>query len=98
MSPSSIHLVPRRLKGRPPCEELVGQHPQAPVVHRAVVLLALDHLRGQVVQGATQGATPTVGGVDRPSEIGNLELPGQPDQEILPGEGSDATGHDIVTP
>jgi len=90
------YLVPGRLERRPPCEELVGQHPQAPVVHCTVVFLALDHLRGQVVQGPTQGAPPAVGGVNRPPEIGDLEVPRQTDQEVLRGADVRETQAQIV--
>ena len=42
------------LKGRAAEQELVAQHPQAPHVHRRVVVPAFNHLRGQVVQSPAQ--------------------------------------------
>lgn len=38
-------------------EELVAEHTEAPQVDLLVVHLTLDHLRGQVIEGATKCAT-----------------------------------------
>ena len=46
--------VALRLEGRAAQQELVAQHAQAPHVHRRVVVPALHHLRGQVVQRPAQ--------------------------------------------
>lgn len=43
----------------------------------------LDHLWGKVIQGAAQSVAPRVGGVDAPPEVGQLQAPRRPDQQIL---------------
>ena len=49
-------LVSFSLERRPTDQELVTQDAERPDVHLFVVLVSLDHLRGQVVERATQGA------------------------------------------
>ena len=44
---------------------------------------ALYHLWGQVVQGPAHGAPPAVGGVHRPPEVGDLDVPLGVQQQIL---------------
>lgn len=46
--------VALRLKGRVAKQKLVAQHPQAPHVHLCVMVPALNHLWGQIVQRSTQ--------------------------------------------
>lgn len=48
------------LKGWAAHKKLVAQHTQAPQIHRFVVGLALNHLRGQVIQGPTQSLSSGV--------------------------------------
>lgn len=43
----------------------------------------LDHLWGQVVQRAAQRVAPRVGRVDAPPEVGKLQPPRRPDQQVL---------------
>lgn len=76
-------LVPRGLKRGSPKQELIGQHTQAPVVNATVVVPPLHHLRGQVVEGAAQGAAPAVGRVHGPAKVCDLEVPAQADEQVL---------------
>ena len=76
-------LVGLGLKRRFTHQELVGEDAQGPVVHPLVVGLALDHLRGQVVQGPAHGGPPGAGGVHRPPEVGDLEVALHVQQQVL---------------
>lgn len=44
-----------RLEGGRPHEELVAEHPEAPLVHTDGVVLSVHHLGTEVVQGAAHG-------------------------------------------
>ena len=47
------------LEGRLANEEFVAQHAETPQINFLVVHLAFNHLRGQIVEGATEGCTAT---------------------------------------
>ena len=49
-------------KGRLANEELVAQDSKTPQVHLLIVELTLNHLRGEVVEGATQSGSSTTRG------------------------------------
>lgn len=75
--------MPLGLKGRVAHQELVHQHAQTPDIDPLVVLLPLDHLRGQVIQGSTQRLPARGRRVDRPPKIRDLQLTLGPQQQIL---------------
>ena len=81
--PSIGGLMPLRFKRRIAHQELVHQHPQAPDIHPLIVLLPLNHLRGQVVQGPTQRLSARRRRVDRPPKISNLQLTLRAQQQVL---------------
>ena len=71
------------LEGRSADEELVQEDAEGPDVDHLVVLPPLDHLGGEVVEGAAQGVAAGGRGVDRPAEVGDLDLALRPDEEVL---------------
>jgi len=76
------------LEGRGTNQELVAENTESPEVDLGVVLLALDHLGGKVVERSAKRVTanvsefrrgttlnsPVAGGMDTPSKVGDLEL------------------------
>lgn len=68
-------------------EELVREDAEAPQVDLLVVRVVggagLDHLRGQVVEGAAHGLAAAVGGVHAPPEVGQLDLAVDADEDVL---------------
>mmetsp|Transcript_31384 Transcript_31384/g.45953 ORF Transcript_31384/g.45953 Transcript_31384/m.45953 type:complete len:286 (+) Transcript_31384:190-1047(+) len=83
LDPAVGGVVALRLKGGRPIEELVHQHAQAPNIHTRIVVLPLDHLRGEVVQGAAQGGPPAGWRMHGPPKVSNLQLAPESDQKIL---------------
>ena len=71
------------LEGGTADEELVQEDAQRPNVDHLVVLPSLDHFGGKVVQSAAQGVAAGGGGVDRPAEVGDLDLALGADEEVL---------------
>mmetsp|Transcript_24980 Transcript_24980/g.60132 ORF Transcript_24980/g.60132 Transcript_24980/m.60132 type:complete len:362 (-) Transcript_24980:88-1173(-) len=83
LNPPVRRAVALRLERRHPHQKLVQEHPQRPRIHLLVVLAPLDHLGGQIVEGAAQ-RVPTGGrGVDAPSEVGDLNVVVRTQQQIL---------------
>ena len=68
------HVLRLRFEGRMAAQKLVGQHADAPVVDGRVVVLVIDHLGRQVIQGAAHGVTAVGRRVCRPAKIGDLRL------------------------
>ena len=76
-------VVAWSLKRRVPEQELVTEDAKAPDVHSIVVRLSGQHLRGQVVQGPTQSLPATVGRVNGPAKVGNLQFAPHAKQKIF---------------
>lgn len=78
-------------------EELVGEDAEAPEVDLLVVRVVggagLDHLGGQVVEGAAHGLAAAVRGVDAPAEVGDLDLAVDADEDVL---GLDVAVDDVL--
>lgn len=87
----------RVLKGSLAYQKLVGQHTKGPQVDLFVVVVVLaarlEHLRGQVVEGAAHGLAAVVGGVDAPAKVGDLELAVDADEDVL---GLDVAVDDVL--
>ena len=64
-------------------EELVQEDAEGPDVDHLVVLPALHHLRGEVVQSPAQGVAAGGRGVDGPAEVGDLDVVAGPKEEVL---------------
>ena len=93
----ALGLDGRVLERRLAAQELIREHAQAPQVDGLAVevLLAagLDHLRGQVVEGAAHGVAAVVGRVHAPAEVRDLDLAVDADQDVL---GLDIAVHDVL--
>lgn len=72
-----------RLERRRPHQELVAEHPEAPLVHAHCVRLSIDHLGAQIVQGAAHGLAQFRRGVHGPPKICQLQCPIRGHQDIL---------------
>lgn len=71
------------LKRRYTFEELVAQDTQGPKIDGFIMLFAVDHFRGQIVQRSTQGLASISRGVDAPAEIADLEIAFDAQQQVL---------------
>merc|ERR1719192_1047785 len=76
-------IVRLRFEWRFPHEKLVGEDSQTPEVNLVIMERSLNHLWGQIVQCATHGTSPTVGGVHRPTEICDLDVSLSVEQQVL---------------
>jgi hypothetical protein len=75
--------VPLGLKGRVAAEELVGEHAQRPDVDGVVVVLVLDHLGGEVVEGPAEGRAARRGRVHGPAKVGDFDVALVAEEEVL---------------
>ena len=105
--PGHCHLAPcnpplrhdrRVFERRLAHKELISQHAQTPEIDllavKVVTSARLDHLGGQVVQRPTHGLSAVVGRVHTPTEIGDLDLPVDADEDVL---WLDVAVHDVLT-
>lgn len=64
-------------------QELVGQDTERPYIDGVVMLLALNHLWRQVVQGTAQSFAASGGRVYGPTKVGNLDFTLDGQEQVL---------------
>mmetsp|Transcript_40040 Transcript_40040/g.114558 ORF Transcript_40040/g.114558 Transcript_40040/m.114558 type:complete len:230 (+) Transcript_40040:34-723(+) len=74
-------------------QELIQEDTKTPNVHVVAILLAVDHLRRQIIQRAAKGRASGGGRMHSPTEVGDFQSVLQADQDVLR---FDIAVHDVL--
>jgi len=73
-------------------DKLIAEDAKSPVIHELAVCSAFYHLRWEIVQRAAHSRATVRRGVNRPSEITDLDFSGETEKKVLR---LDITMHDV---